>query len=97
MASYLAGNQVRVSAEFTDIVTGAEIDPPIVKLSVCAPSGSPTVYIYGVDANVIRDAIGMYHADLDIDSAGTWLYKWWSVGTGKAAGENSFYASEARC
>lgn len=84
------GDLVRVEATFTDSVLGTAVDPDVVKLSVKSPDDVVTTYVYLTDAEIVKDAVGEYHADIDVDQAGDWFYRWWSTGDGQAAEEKRF-------
>lgn len=84
------GDLVRVSAPFTLVSSGAAVDPDVVKLTIKTPSGTVTTYIYGTDAEIVKDSTGNYHADISAGEAGTWHYRWWSTGNGQAAQEKRF-------
>ena len=88
------GDLVRVSAEFSDVATETALDPDVVKLSVRAPGIATVTYTYGVDAEVVKDSTGNYHADLNASVAGTWYYRWFSTGEGQAADEKSFIVAD---
>lgn len=90
MNHYIPGNLVRLSATFTDNSTSTPVDPTNVYLRVRAPGGTVTTYTYGVDAALVKDSTGNYHLDLDAATRGEWTYRWYSTGTGQAAGEASF-------
>lgn len=90
------GDLVVVNAEFTNAELGGVLDPDVVKLSVRKPDDSVTTYTYGVDAIVVRDDVGQYHADLDVDQSGIWFYRWWSTGDGQGARERQFEVLPAR-
>jgi hypothetical protein len=89
MNSYALGNLVRVSVIFTNSA-GTAIDPGAVKCQVRLPAGTITTYTYGVDAGVVKDSTGNYHLDIDANTAGEWLYRWYSTSTGQAASEAVF-------
>ena len=84
------GDLVRVSATFKDAETEDELDPTEVSLSVCTPDGEVVTYVYDTDAEVVKEDVGMYYADLDANQTGTWFYRWWSTGTGQASEEGRF-------
>lgn len=94
--TYDVGDLVRVSTVFTDAILEGAIDPDVVKLSVKTPDGDVVTYVYGTDAIVERDSLGNFHADLDVDQSGTWVYRWWSTGDGQGASENYFKVREAQ-
>lgn len=71
--------------EVTNIRTEAGVvtDPTALTLTVKKPDGTSTVYTYTVGPTIVRDSLGNYHANIDLDSAGWWRYSW--IGTGAAA------------
>lgn len=89
MNSYDLGDQVRLSATFTD-VDGAAVDPTVITVKYAAPDGSVTDLTYGVDLNVTQDATGVFYVDFVPSAAGVWSYRWESSGTVTAAAEGSF-------
>lgn len=90
---YNNGDVVRVTATFVD-AAGAAMDPTTVRFKFKAPGAATVTYTYGAGAEIIKDSTGNYHADLPADTAGKWLYRWESTGTGKAAGEGQFMVAE---
>lgn len=95
MNTYDKGDVPKISASFTD--NGAVYDPDIVQFRVMDPEGDEVTYVYGVDAEVIRDSAGHYHMDLAaIDLSGVWVYHAEGFTTDNPAlaqgsGENRFY------
>jgi hypothetical protein len=52
-------------------------DPDGVNLRFRPPRQTDTTWIYGIDAAIVKDSTGVYHADLDtIPTAGIWRYRW---------------------
>ena len=91
MTNYDVGDLVKVIGTFTDPDAGdALIDPTAVFLSVKDPSGNLTTFEYDVDDDITRESEGVYSAEIDCDEAGTFYYRWFSTGLGKAAEEKSF-------
>ncbi len=86
---YDNGDLIIVSAVFTDSV-GAAIDPSTVTFKFKDPAGTTTTYLYGTDAELVRDSVGNYHVDLSPTVRGDYLYRYESTGTGQAAEEHSF-------
>jgi len=91
MTEYDVGDVAHLTAEFVDL-NGDAIDPTAVTLLYRPPIGELMTLLYGIDEEIIRDAAGKYHADIEIDIAGKWGYRWASTGTGQAAEEGSFFA-----
>ncbi|KIO49601.1 hypothetical protein [Nitrosospira sp. NpAV] len=75
-ASYLIGSVVRVSVSITDCATNILADPGGLILKVKPPAEAPTTFTYGVDSEVIKDADGVYHADITLDKSGEWRWRW---------------------
>jgi hypothetical protein len=86
MIVYDIGDAVRVSGAFAD-ASGVATDPTTLTLIVLEPSATETPYVYGEDAEVVRDSAGAFHFDLTLTAAGTWLYRWVATGAVTAAVE----------
>jgi hypothetical protein len=83
------GNRIYSSVEFRDAITQAFADPTTVKFKVRAPSGTETVYTFGVDANVTKQATGRYRGYFDVGNAdGDWYARWTGEGALVAACED---------
>lgn len=96
---YDKGDLVRVSTGtngFTDAISGDPLDPDTVKFSYKTPSGTVTTLTYGPDEEIVKDATGKYHVDLDANEAGFWWYRWHSEGNGQAADESRFQVWESQ-
>ena len=78
---YLIGQQVRLSCVFTTVLDVA-IDPTTVVQTVHPPDGVNTT------PTPIKDSVGHYHADVALDQAGDWRYRWTGAGTLVAADED---------
>lgn len=89
MNIYDKGDVVRVSGAFTNLASAA-IDPDVVLFAFRRPDNTGAIYTYGTDAQLVKDSTGNYHVDLDADQVGTYYYRMYSTGTGKAAEESSF-------
>lgn len=95
MNSYHIGDVVRVSAEFTD-ADGEYLDPTDVYFQAMKPDGTLAAdYEYGVDAEIVRTAVGRFYCDVSVDTTGLWRRRWWSTGTGAAADEGKFLVKES--
>lgn len=86
---YQVGDDVRCTGTFTN-TAGSNADPDVVKFSFRNPSGTVTTYTYDTDDELVKSATGIYYVDVDADRSGTWWYRFFSTGTGKAAGEQDF-------
>ena len=90
IGQYDIGDKVRLSVTITD-TAGALADPGALSLKYQKPNaGTTTTLVYGADAALVRDSLGHYHADIAVDQAGDWHYRF--VATGNAAGaERGFF------
>jgi uncharacterized protein YfaS (alpha-2-macroglobulin family) len=86
---YALGTNVTVSAIFKN-AAGVAADPTNVFFSVKDPEGTQTDLTYGVGVEIVKDSVGNYHAAIDASVPGTWHYRFYATGSGKAADEGSF-------
>jgi len=84
------GDLIRVTGTFTDSA-GTVQDPTAVYCKYRTPSRTTTTLQYSVDVALKRLSAGIYYVDISATEAGTWHYRFYSTGTGQAAGESSFF------
>jgi hypothetical protein len=84
MATYEMGQVVRATGTFKN-AAGDIFDPSVVKFRVRTPAAVVTEYIYGQNADLVKDSTGIYHFDVVLGAAGQWKYRWISTGTGATA------------
>jgi len=92
---YPLGTQVAVLAIFRDSDSEL-IDPTAVRFLFRDPAGGETEYVYGVDAELVRESEGRYRADIDANMSGNWQYRYYSTGEGQAAHEGSFAVDKSQ-
>lgn len=95
MDTYDLGKVVRSAVAFTN-VAGTAVDPGGVTFKVKSPLGVITTYVYLTDVEVVKDATGSYHIDLEPDSQGVWVVRWIGTGSNKTASEGSFQMIESQ-
>jgi hypothetical protein len=84
--AYLKGDLVRCRCRFRDPENhDADVDPATVLVRVKTPAGVTTTYTYGVDAQVVKEAVGRYYIDIDANAPNQWTVQWESAGTFKGA------------
>jgi hypothetical protein len=93
--AYLVGEAARISLRVADI-DGATADPGTLKLKVKAPGGAVTTLTYGVDADVMRDGLGQFHADIVLPAAGQWAYRWELTAPNTGAAEGVIVVAKSR-
>jgi hypothetical protein len=89
MESYPLGSLVRFSETFTNTITGALADPTTVVIKFRDPAGVETSYSLA-GGQVVRDSIGAFHFDLQLNTTGTWLRRWVGGGAVIAPDERPF-------
>lgn len=88
--TYDFGDDVYCEGEFRN-TAGALADPTAVFAKTTNPQGTVSAaYQYGVDAVLTKQSTGIYWLKVDANQSGTWKYRIYSTGTGKAAARGSF-------
>lgn len=72
---YLIGSAARISVAIADTLDAA-LDPAALRLKTRSPTGMVTTYSYGTDPDIVKDAVGRYHADIALTEFGQWLWRW---------------------
>lgn len=91
----MVGALVRCSAVFTT-AAGVAQDPGAVRFRAKDPSGGVTEYVYGSDAELVKDSTGNYHVDVDADEPGTWYFRFAGTVSGQASAEGMFRVDSSR-
>ena len=95
MASqYDVGDSVRMSAAFT--VSSVATDPTTITFKMREPDGTVTTYVYGTDAELVKDSTGNYHVDWGTSMSGDFFYRFTGTGACVAASEGYFTVKESR-
>ena len=69
---------------------GTLTDPTTVSLRWRVAGGLETTWVYGTDAEVVKDSVGVYHADIPVIAAGLHYFRWKGTGAVTAAEEGTF-------
>ncbi|MFA5937419.1 MAG: hypothetical protein WC822_06115 [Candidatus Paceibacterota bacterium] len=77
--SYHQGDSRKLKALFYD-TNDALFNPTTVTFKYKKPGASTVTYVYGTDAQVVRDTTGTYYVILTFDTPGTWHYEWQCTG-----------------
>lgn len=85
MREYDVGDVVRTTATFK--VGGVLTDPTVLSFKFKTPAGVTTTKVYGIDIEVVKDSVGVYHYDVSLSASGVWSYRWVSTGTAAGASE----------
>jgi uncharacterized protein YfaS (alpha-2-macroglobulin family) len=94
--AYLVGAVPTLSAAFTRRSNGNAVDPTTVTFNIRQPDETYIEYVYSVDAELIRDGVGLYHVDFTVDQAGEYCYGFVGAGDVNALAEKTFEV-EDRC
>ena len=84
--TYYVDQLVTITGTFKDVSAVVQ-DPTAVFCQYREPNGTITTLTYGVDAALKKSSTGVYYVDVDADAVGRWQYRFYSTGTGQAAGE----------
>lgn len=103
MSQYQVGDLVRVTGEFRDI-TNILHDPDVVGFRIRKPDGTTVSYAinqigggdWGGDiGNIFRTGVGQFYVDINANSSGQWVIRYYSTGDGQAAVEDSFVVDKS--
>ncbi len=96
--TYDIGDRVKLTLSVT--ASEVAVDPSTITITVKHPSasasGPETSYVYGTDAELVKTAVGTYHAWITPDAAGYWHYRWETTGDGEGAEENYFKVRKSK-
>jgi hypothetical protein len=88
MNLYAKGQTVTCSVVFK--VGATETDPTTVQFKVKPPRSEVVTYVYGTDAELVKDDVGEYHVDVVGDIKGKWVYRFEGSGVCTAVDEAEF-------
>lgn len=88
MNSYHVGQQIRLKATFD--VDGALTNPDTITFKLRVPAGTITTYVYGTDAQLKREAQGIYYVDYAPTNEGAHTFRFAGTGACIAANEQQF-------
>ena len=88
MAVYDVGDRVRLLATFKN-AAGVATDPTTITVKTKTPAGVVATFVFGIDAQVVKDSTGNYHFDFDLTASGHWYYRWAATGAVFAAEEGT--------
>lgn len=87
--TYALGAEPRLRVTFLD-VDGFEADPTAVTFEIIEPDGDMAAYVYGVDVELVKEAVGKYYVDFLTLIAGTHCYRFQGTGDVRAVAERQF-------
>lgn len=90
-ASLAVGASYRSHLKILDADSRVPVDPDtnFPTLTVTPPFVAATVYQFGVGATIVKDAVGLYHADVPITLAGRNRHQWLVTMGGVSTGSNT--------
>lgn len=94
MKAYDRGDMVRLTVGFTS-AGGGLADPGTITCKIKQPNGAVTTYVYEEEAELVKESVGSYYLDIQVDAPGTWHYRWAGNGTVTAAAESAFRVLES--
>jgi hypothetical protein len=91
---YQLETTVQLQVSFTNIGSGAAVDPGAVTLWLQDPNGSQTSYTYS-GGQVVRTGTGQYYCNVTPDLAGRWTYKWQGTTPAEVSSPDSYFIVRA--
>lgn len=88
MSNFYQGTSVRIRATFEDadhVVT----DPTTITGKFSTPAGVTTTYVYGTNAELVKEATGIYYFDINLNAPRVWNFRFEGTGTVRAASQGS--------
>ncbi len=95
MTDYDNGDLVRAATAFTNS-GGSAADPSNITVKYRIGAGVISSYVYGTDAEVVRDSVGNYHIDILMENPGVYHIRWEGTGTVTAADEDTWIVKQSR-
>jgi hypothetical protein len=93
---YDYGDVVVSSVEFRDPTTNALTDPAGVEIRILLPGVQPAlVFVFGVDPEVVKDAVGQYHMNITANREGRWSVRWAGLGALAASDVDYFMVCDS--
>lgn len=89
--AYDIGDRVRCTGTFVN-QAGEPADPTTITAKVLDPLGNEATFS-GVD--VIRESLGVFYVDIDVDLTGLWAYRFQGTGAMVTADEEVFYVERS--
>lgn len=89
----IIGGVKRIEVDFRDSDSNLVDPASSVIFTMREPDGTVTAYTYGVDAELVRDAVGEYHVDWTISQVGIHTYKWIGESGKYSPSTDAFYAA----
>lgn len=86
---FIIGQVVRLPVRILNR-TGQGVDPGTVVLKIRSPGRSLAL------PEVVKDAVGRYHADVVADVDGAWAYRWEFAAPNNGAAEGAFLVLPSR-
>lgn len=94
--AYNVGDKVRCTGNLAT-ASGTPTNSTDVYGWVRNPSGTTTVYHYGVNTELVKSGVGVYYIDVDLSIVGHWYYGFYSTGTAQAASvDKTFYVERSK-
>lgn len=85
LVNYLIGEAAYISVVMSD-PSGVAVDPGTLRLKFKSPSGVITTWLVTA-GQVVKDAVGNYHAVIPLPEAGAWRYRWEADAPNQGAAE----------
>lgn len=88
--AYDLGDVRRLAVAITDSA-GDAADPTGLTFTLQPPDGVTVTYVYGTDAELVKDSVGNYHVDITLAQAGRHAYKFTATGANGQMTDGELY------
>lgn len=94
MGPFYVGDTATLTATFQQ--SGANADPGAAHFEYRAVDMNGQPLVSTTTVTPVRVSLGVYAVDVDCAAAGTYYWRFWATGVGKAAMEDGFVVKESR-
>lgn len=85
-------NRAEVAITFTNIETGALVDPAVVRVKTRNPDNEITTLTHP-HASITKDGVGLYNTSILFDIPGKWLVRWEGTSSNETAEETVIHVN----
>ena len=90
-STHFKDDEPRFKSTFTGVDNSTPTDPDGVQFDAVAPDDSRTTFVFGVDAELVKQAVGVYYVDFLLDQE--MRYDIWFQATGDNAKSDKHIAT----
>jgi hypothetical protein len=85
------GDNIVIENTYTTGTPPAAVDPTSLTLKIKLPNKTEVSYELGVDEELVKDAVGIYHVDYLLTLPGQYWYHWLAVFTEDQTADEKYF------